>query len=205
MSVVGQRMVNELCGIPCIKWEDEPPAKKAICTSRSFGHLVTNKDHLKEAISNYANNVALKLRSQHSCAKQMHVFLQTNPFRTEDKQYFRSVDIELPVATNSSNEIIQYAMKGLDIIYSTGYKFLKAGVIVMEIIPEDQIQKGLFDTVDRERNKIVMNTMDKVNKVFGRDVVRFAVQGYEKKWKLKAAYISRRYTTNIYELLTIKI
>ena len=205
MSVVGQRMINELRGIPSIKWEDEPPAKKAICTSRSFGYLVTSKEQLKEAISNYANNVALKLRKQNSCTKQMHVFIQTNPFRNEDKQYFRSVDMELPVATSSSNEIIQHALKALDVIYAPGYKYLKAGVIVQEIVPENEIQQGLFDTVDRERNKTIMGAVDKVNKTFGRDLVRFAVQGYEKKWRLKAAHISKRCTTNINELLTIKI
>ncbi|MEO5998862.1 MAG: Y-family DNA polymerase [Chitinophagaceae bacterium] len=205
MSVVGQRMINELRGTPCIKWEDEPPPKKGICTSRSFGKLVTSKQHLQEAISNYASTVSLKLRKQHCCAKQMHVFIQTNPFKTDEKQYFRSVDMQLPVATNSANELIQHALRGLDIIFLPGFKYLKAGVIVNDIIPEDQLQIGMFDTVDRDRNKIVMTTLDSVNKSFGRDLLRFAIQGYEKKWKLKASYLSQRYTTNVNELLSIKI
>lgn len=204
MSVVGQRMVNELRGIPCIKWEDAPPAKKAICNARSFGHLVTNKEHVKEAVSSYASNVALKLRNQKSCAKVIHVFIQTNAFRSEDKQYFRSINMQLPVATNATNEIINFAIKALDIIYSPGYKFLKAGVIVMDIVPEDQIQHGMFDTVDRARNNTLMAAMDKINRALGKDLVRFAIQGYDKKWKLRAEQLSKRYTTNWNELLTIK-
>ncbi len=205
MTVVGQRMINELRGIACIKWEEEPSAKKAICNARSFGHLVTNKEHVKEAVSSYASNVALKLRNQKSCARVIHVFIQTNAFRSEDKQYFRSVNMQLPVATNATNEIILYALKALDIIYSPGYRFLKAGVIVMDIVPEDQIQHGIFDTVDRARDNKLMTAMDKINRALGKDLVRFAVQGYDKKWKLRAAHLSDRYTTNINELLTIKI
>lgn len=205
LSIVGQRMVNELRGIPCIQWEDEIPAKKAICNSRSFGHLVTCKIQMQEAISNYAANVALKLRNQKSCARQLHLFIQTNAFRTEDKQYFRSIDMELPVATNSSNELIEYALKALDVIYKPGFKYLKAGVIVQELVPETQIQNGMFDIVDRDRNKIIMTALDKVNKSIGKEIVRFARQGFDKKWKLRAAYLSQRYTTNVNELLTIKI
>ncbi|MEJ7766739.1 MAG: DUF4113 domain-containing protein, partial [Chitinophagaceae bacterium] len=180
------------------------PAKKGICTARSFGMLVTSKDHLQEAVSNYASNVARKLRAQKGCAKQINVFIQTNPFRTGDKQYFRSIDIKLPVASNSTHEMIRHALNAVDIIYVAGFRYVKAGVIATEIVPEQQVQKGLFDTVDRTRDKTIMNTMDQVNKSFGKDLVRFAVQGYEKKWKLKAAHLSKRYTTNINELLTIK-
>jgi DNA polymerase V len=205
MSVVGQRMVNELRGIPCIKWEDEVPAKKAICNARSFGTLVTDKTQMQEAISNYAANVALKLRNQKSCARQLHLFIQTNAFRTADKQYFRSIDMELPVPTNSSNELIQHALKALDVIYKPGFKYLKAGVIVQQLVPETHIQKGMFDTIDRRRNTVLMTALDKVNKSFGKDLVRFARQGFDKKWKLRAAHLSQRYTTNINELLTIKI
>jgi len=205
MSVVGQRMLNELCGIPSIKWEDQPPPKKGMCTSRSFAYLVTSKSELQEAVSTYAANVALKLRREHSCAGHMQVFLQTSPFNNEKELYIKSVDLDLPVPTNISAEIIHYALKGLDIIYKTGFKFLKAGVIVIEIIPEDQVQHGLFDTVNREKNNRLMAALDNVNKTLGKDMVRFAVQGYEKKWKLKAAYLSKRYTTNYKELLTIKI
>ena len=36
LSVVGLRLVHELRGRPCLPWEDTPPARKNICTSRSF-------------------------------------------------------------------------------------------------------------------------------------------------------------------------
>jgi len=205
LSVVGQRMVTELRGVPAIKWEETPPPKKAICTSRSFGYLVEDKMQLQEAVANYAANVALKLRKQHSCATQLQVFIQTNPFRTEDKQYYRSVDLELPLATNCSRKLIKYALKCLDIVYTSGYKFLKAGVTATGIVPESTIQYSLFDVQDPPENKQLMGAIDSINRSFGRDLVRFAVQGYEKKWRLRADHLSQRYTTNWDELLLIKI
>ncbi len=205
MSVVGQRLVNELRGVSSIAWEPDIAAKKEICISRSFGKMVTDKNELQEAVANYAGTVAQKLRKQDGCARKLHVFIETNSFRTDLQQYFRSIDRPLPVATNSSNELIGYALKSLDIIFSNGFEFLKAGVIAKDIVPANTIQQGMFDTNDRPRNEQLMATLDKVNKTFGRDLVRFAVQGYEKKWKLRCAHVSQRYTTNLNELLTIKI
>ncbi len=205
MSVVGHRIVNELRGIPSIRWENEPGAKKGICTSRSFGELVTRKDYLNEAVSNFASNVALKLRKQNSCAGKVNVFIQTHPFRIEDPQYSRSIDIRLEIATSSTAALIRHALHGLDLIYAPGYKFLKAGVIATEIVPDSQVQNGMFEGEDRSRSKQLMSALDNVNKSMGKDIVRFAVQGYEKKWKLKAAHLSKKYTTHIDEVLVIKI
>jgi DNA polymerase V len=166
---------------------------------------LTDKHDIKEAVSNYASNVALKLRNENRCAKELHVFIQTNPFKNEDRQYFRSVNMEMPVATQAANELIKYALKAVDMIYSAGYKYLKVGVIALNLVPETEIQSGLFDKEKRATNTVVMKTIDKTNKLFGKDMIRFACQGYEKDWKLRAAYLSARYTTNVNELLTIKI
>jgi DNA polymerase V len=204
-SVTGERLLSELKGVPSIRWEDAPPAKKEICTSRSFGKTLSDKKDIEEAIANHASNVSLKLRKQCSCARVLKVFIQTNPFRVEEKQYFRSVQLELPVASNMANELISYALKGLNIIFSKGYNYLKAGVTVSEIVPESAVQRGLFEHGKRAANERLMKTLDAANKTFGKDMLRFASQGYEKKWKLKACHLSPRYTTNVEELLTIRI
>jgi DNA polymerase V len=75
----------------------------------------------------------------------------------------------------------------------------------VDVVPDTEIQAGLFDRVNRSTNDAIMKTMDKANKAFGKDMIRFACQGYEKKWKLRAAHVSPSYTTNINQLLTIQI
>jgi DNA polymerase V len=81
-----------------IQWEDSPPAKKNICTSRSFGKLLTDKSLIAQATANYAAKCAAKLRKQGTCACLLHVFIHTNIHKVDDPQYFRSINIELPVA-----------------------------------------------------------------------------------------------------------
>jgi DNA polymerase V len=205
MTVVGQRLWNELRGIPSIEWEYEPPAKKNICTSRSFGKLTGDKTILIEAASNYAAACAVKLRNQQSCAKAMSVFINTNQHKTEQPQYSASIGLEFERPTNLTGEIIQYALKGLDIIYKEGYLFKKVGIIMLGLIPESQSQGSLFDKRDRTKNRELLKTVDKLNRMMGKDSVRMAVQGYQRRYKLRADYLSNKYTTNINEILKVKI
>jgi DNA polymerase V len=204
MTVVGERLFSELMGIPCIEWEDVPQPKQGICVARSFGQLLSSKQEIKEAAANYANSCAVKLRKQKSCATSIHVLLHTNEHRTQDNQYYRSITLQLSVPTNSSQEIIKYALKAIDMIYKPGYNFKKAGVMVLDLVPESQVQGSLFDNQNRSRDKKLMKALDSVNVSFGKDLVRFAVQGYGRKWKLRQERLSPCYTTNLNQVMQIK-
>ncbi|WP_153797530.1 Y-family DNA polymerase [Foetidibacter luteolus] len=205
MSVVGHRLIKELKGIPAIEWEFEPKKKKNICTSRSFGSLTQSKDVMIEAVSNYAALCAGKLRKEKSCARELIVFVKTNQFRTQDKQYEHAIRMQMEVATNNTVELIKYALKGLDIVFKDGYNYQKCGVIVNDLVPETEIQFGMFDQVDRKKNNTVMHALDKVNQAFGKDIVRFAVQRFDKRYRLNARFLSKKYTTDINEVLHVKI
>lgn len=204
MKVVGQRTHNELKGIPCVELEELPPTKKNICIARGFGKLLTEKKDVEEALSNYVSMIAHKLRKAKLCTSFIHVFVHTNVFRKQDYQYSQGINIQLPVATSSSIELIHYAIKGLNKIFKAGYNYNKCGCIANDLIPENQIQYSMYDNVDRDRDKLLMNTLDSVNGRFGKDSVRLAVQGYEKKWKLRQEKLSPCYTTRIEDILKIK-
>jgi DNA polymerase V len=203
LSVVGQRLLNEIRGIPAIDWEFETPVKKNICTSRSFGYLLSDPAIIKEAISNHAATCAAKLRQQKSCCSTIHIFIQTNLHKIDHPQYSRSVIVELDTASNDTTVIIKAATRGLDMIFREGYRYMKCGVTVCDLVPEENIQQSMFDTADQARSKLVMNALDTINKSLGKEIVRFAVQGYEKKYRLKAAHLSKKYTTNIDQLLKV--
>ncbi|HEY0355898.1 MAG TPA: DUF4113 domain-containing protein, partial [Flavisolibacter sp.] len=200
MSVVGQRLLNELKGIPCIGWEEAPPARKNICTSRSFGQLVTNKNEMRQAVAKFTSACAAKLRQEKTCARKINVFIQTNPHRPTDKQSFQSINISLEVPTNLTTELIRHAMSALDRIFLPGYQYQKCGVVVMDLVPEKLIQASIFDSVPREKEKKLMSSLDEVNRHFSKDMVRFATQDYEHKWKLKQDHLSSHYTTRFNEL-----
>jgi len=204
MSLVGLRLLHELNGIPAIAWEFQPPAKKNITHSRSFGYLLRRKEEIAEAICNYTANCALKLREQRTHCREISVFIQTNPHRTERPQYMRSITIELHRASSNTTELIRYALKGLDLIFKDGFEYMKAGVTVSELVAEDVLQQTMFAETDHGKNKTVMQAMDSVNKLMGKETVRMAVQGFSKRYRLRADHLSRKYTTNIQDVLKVK-
>jgi DNA polymerase V len=53
-SVMLERTVRKLQGIPCIALEEAPPDKKTIMASCSFGKLVTERREMEEAVASYA-------------------------------------------------------------------------------------------------------------------------------------------------------
>lgn len=201
MTVVGERTWKELRGISCIDMESAPPAKKQICTSRSFGKMVEDIDTMSEAIATHASTCAKKLRQQKSYAVSLMVFIHTNNFREDLPQYWRNTVIHLPVPTYDTQEIVHYALAGLNAIYMKGYQYKKAGVIITEIV-SGGIQQNLFDNVDRDKRERLMQALDKINGDC-HSYVKLAVQGNGRDWKLKQEQLSRRYTTDMKEILKI--
>lgn len=201
MTVVGERTWKELQGISCIDMETAPPAKKQICTSRSFGKMLTDIDTISEAIASHASTCAKKLRNQQSYATSLMVFIHTNNFREDLPQYWRNIVMHLPVPTNDTQEIVHYALTGLKSVFLNGYQYKKAGVIITEITEGAQL--GLFDHVDREKRERLMQTIDKINGEHGNNI-KLAVQGTGRGWKLKQEQLSGHYTTNLNQIINIK-
>lgn len=205
MSVVGLRMVHELRGIPSIEMQEQPPPKKGICIARSFGKTLTEKHDIQEALASYIAICGERLRRQKSCVGLLTLFLHTNNFRTQDKQYYRSINIQMPTATNSTKEMIHYAMMGLDKIFKPGFNFKKVGVLAQDLVPEDQVQQNLFSEADLARDARLMKALDSINQHFSnKQTVRFAIQGNGRKWKLKQEKLSACFTTRVHETLIAK-
>jgi len=112
--------------------------------------------------------------------------------------------MQLSVSSNDSTEFIDYALRGLQSIFKEGYQYKKAGVIVSEISPERPLQADMFDTRDRIKYNKVMGVMDKLNASYGRQKVKIAAQGFDRKWKLKNEKLSPCYTTNLKDILVVK-
>ncbi|MDL2322724.1 Y-family DNA polymerase [Bacteroidales bacterium OttesenSCG-928-A17] len=197
MTIVGERTWRELHGEPCIKMETIQPDKQSIMVSRSFGKMIEDFSTIQEAATNYACMAAAKLRKQKSCAKSLLVFLDTNPFREDLPQYSQHIIINLPVATNSSMEIVGYVTEGLSKIFRPGFKYKKAGVMLMDICSQDAVQGSIWDTIDREKHKRLMEVLDRTNDKYGRNTLKLAVLGDGEQWKIKQERLSPCYTTRI--------
>ena len=205
LSVVGLRLVNELRGMPCIELDEVPADKKNICVSRSFGHMIADVKILEESLSTHANTASEKLRKQGSNASSISVFLQTNRFRSDLPQYFNTKQIELPFATNDSANIIKAALNGLYLMFRPGYLYKKCGIYLNELTPANEVQLNLFVEEDSEKKKKLNKAVDILNTKWGRGALKYAVQGTEKKWKLKNECLSKSFTTKLAEVPMINL
>jgi len=203
MSVVGLRLKRELEGIPSIEMEETKP-KQSIATTRSFDKHYTTFDELKERIVTFAVTCAEKLRQQNSCCNAIMVFVHTNYFREDLEQYAKNSVIKLPFATNSSIEIAKFAIEALQQIFVSGYHYKKAGVMVMDIVPEMPNQLNLFIN-SNPKHKALMVAIDKINNEIGQQKVMLAAQDPARRWKMKQEKLSPRYTTKLSEIITIHV
>lgn len=203
MTVVGYRTALELRGTSCIELENIEP-KKEIIRSRSFGHDVYELEDLKEAISMHASRAAEKLREQKSIARYISVWIKTNAFK-DIPQYRNSIGTYLPEPTSYTPNLIQTALTLLENIYKKGYGYKKAGVMLADIVPDNEVQLNIFSPNRNLKNQIeLMKAFDKINTAWGRDTVKYASSGIQRRWSMKRASLSPRYTTNWDELPVVR-
>lgn len=191
-GVEGVRTVYELQGRPCYRLEQNPPSKKSLAVTRMFGRSIETFDELSEAVATYAARAAEKLRDGKLAAGVLTVFITTSRFI--EKRYFNSYSVEFPVQTHDTAEIIAEALSGLRNIYRRGYEYKKAGVLLHHLVDENKVQGNLFDTVDRDRSKRLMQTIDRINRR-GVCPVRWGAEGLTKPWHTQFKHLSPKYTT----------
>ena len=203
MTVMGLRIQRELKGESCISMDINPSPKKNICTSRSFGVKVRDFQSLKESISSHAARCAEKLRLEKGCARYVSVVIKTNPFSDSDYYCgYKSSSFDVP--TNDTLDIINAAENILRSIYKKGLEYKKSGVIVGDIIPQNQVQLNLFDMDEKRiKRKKLDSTVDIINQAMGRSTIHIGSQGIAKNWQLKREKLSPCYTTKWDDLLTI--
>lgn len=203
LSVVGVRLKQELLGISTLKLEEIQP-KKSISTTRTFDGNYTELAPIKERVASFAVSCATKLRKQGACCNSILVFIHTNGFRTELPQYSQQIVIKLPFATNSSIELVNYATQGLEKIFKQGFSYKKAGVVVMDFSDESNQQLTLFESRNVKHIPL-MKVMDALNAAYGHQKVRLAAQDMGRVWKMNQEKLSPRYTTNLAEIITVKV
>ena len=203
-SSVLERTVMELKGYPCIALEQQPKTKKQIVVSRTFSRKVNDLDSINEAVSDYASRACEKLRREEQYCKMISVFMRTNYFRKQDKQYqgFKSYKLFSP--TNDTRDILNITRYLTKEIFKADINFIKAGVMLSDFYDEGVYQGDLFRPIDQRVNsKKLMTTVDRINNS-GIGKVTFASQGIKKTWSMRRQLKSPRYLTNWEEIPVVK-
>lgn len=214
-NITTMRTWKELNGENCISIE-ELPQKKSICTSRSFADEgISDKNVMEEAVANFAVRCTEKLRRQGSVCQGITVFAWTSRFNDHMPEYTIHDSLVLPIATDAQDEIVGAALTILRARYpksvsdrpdrhDLSFRFKKAGVILWQISPSTPREQDLFDPINRERQKALMAAIDAINHKNGYGTIRQAIQGTDCRFDLKREYMSKRFTTDISDILEVK-
>lgn len=110
-----------------------------------------------------------------------------------------------PVARELLLRLRYYRDRGLDAIYKTGFKYAKAGVMLLELQPATMEQGELELEVELDVNRArLMVAMDAINQRYGRGTVHLASAGVPdvpKGWGMRQERRTPRYTTRVGELV----
>lgn len=209
LGVVGQRMVHELRGTPCLELETVRPDRKNICCSRSFGKVAQDRDTLAEAVATFVDAAANKLRRQSLAARTVTVFIQTDR-HAEVTQYNNARTATLPVASEDTRELTRVATWCLGRIYRPEHAYKKAGVLLGGLVKREARQAGLFDTRDHAKTRRLMGVMDAIRERQGPSAVRLAAASPMqlrpcRTWHLRSDNRSPRYTTRWGELPVARV
>jgi DNA polymerase V len=203
LSVVGARIVLELRGVRCLPLDANPPPRRSITCSRSFGERITELKFLREAVAVFLTRAAEKLRRHNLAAHAITVFTATNRFQPAN-YYSNAATHSSNYPTDSNHELQTWAFACLEKIFRAGFIYCKAGVILSGLVPADKLTTRMYDDERWERFRRVMRAIDEINRKFGRDTVRFAVAKPDGVWRGRAERLSPRYTTRFGEIMLVK-
>ncbi|ONG37405.1 DNA-directed DNA polymerase [Alkanindiges hydrocarboniclasticus] len=193
-SVVMERTVLELNGTCCLELEEVVPDRQQIVCSRSFGSYVTELPILQEALNFFALRAIEKLRGQQLLTNSIGVFIHTNRFNPQ-AAYHPYIIVNLTEATDDRLLIIKAASRGLSKIYKEGFKYKKAGIVLLNMVPRSKFLPSLFtDRELLEKRQNLSDVLDAINQKFGRDTVDIANCSKNKAdWQMSQANKSPNY------------
>jgi DNA polymerase V len=201
LTVVGERIIQELRGVSCLDLEEMEPQRKGMAVTRSFGHAVTEKTEMLEAVAAHATRAAEKLRARGLAAVSIIVFAHTNR-HNNDPAYYGSAVCEPYEATDDTLELLGLAVQGVNRLWRDGFRYKKCGVILPDLVRKDERQRSFFAAADADQAKRarLMETIDAINRKMGSGTIFPAAAGIERNWKIRSEMKSPCFTTRFADL-----
>ncbi len=202
-GVTLERTARELRGISCIGMNEGPPPKKAICSSKMFGEKQKLLAPIEEAMATYVTRAAEKLREQHSLCGALQVGIQTQYHNPKLPRYAASMTCVVPTPSDDTRDLVPIALRGLRQIYRPGFLYSKCSVLLLDLSQRGELTSDLFAPAPRRGSERLMSVVDQINKREGRGTVRLGRVPANPDWGMRREMLSRSYTTNWDELITV--
>ena len=157
----------ELLGTMLSPISDEIELPKSISDSKSFLEFTSDLKFLRNELSIHIHSCCKRLRKINCKCSVIGVFLKTKDFRT----YYEKKELNVPL--DFEFDISKTAFEILDKIYNSSNLYRSVGVVFEDFNKTAEEQLLLFnDNPKRERNEKLGKSLDKLEKKFGRNVVR---------------------------------
>lgn len=204
-SIVMEKTVRELNGISCIDLESDAPAKKQIISSQSYGQPIYDIENIKSSVRLYVQRAVSRLRDDMSLCKMIGVFIQTGRFDKAEK-YTPYVIMQLPEHTDDVLEITRIAMQAIDEIFKPGFKYKKAGIILMEIIQKAKFSPDLFTDYSLQIKRAKLSdALDHITHKYGKNTLSLGLCGRkDEHWQMNQERKSPNYLTEWNELFRVR-
>ena len=205
MNVVVLRTVQELAGIPCSFARLDADQKRTLAITRTFERTVQDWPALEEAVATFAARAAVKLRRHHQAAGAVLAFLKTNKHRHDHPQYGDYHIIGLPAYTAYGPHIVAAALCAARRVYRPGYRYKRAGVVLLDLKKGVAHQTSMLGAEDTARQHRVMAVMDAINARQGRGTIQLAVEGFAKTTYDQRHMTSPHYTTRWADVAGVRV
>lgn len=196
MGIVGLRTVHELRGLACHNLEDQPAPRQTTCCSRTFGEAITDKSQVHDALMSFAERAAEKVRHAGQVTGAIQIFIRTDPFDLNAAQKSASGSATFPHPTNDTRDITTAALRIFERIWRDGYRWRKAGVLLLDLASPTDRPMTLFDALERRPPPDGLTAaLDQINARHGRGAVRLGLAAADAPWRMKRENLSPSYTT----------
>jgi DNA polymerase V len=177
LTILSARTALELQGKPCYgltHTPDELAGRKAVSCSRSFGKVVTDRGEMREAVSFFVTRAAERMRKIGFAAGALSIKLNTDRFDKRREYRANKAIYRSAFPSDTDAELLRWAMDCLDRAYCPGLGYKKAGITLYDLVPFHSANARLVGEGHCQRLHHLMNTVDKMNRRWGRDTVHSA-------------------------------
>ncbi|MBO4631256.1 MAG: Y-family DNA polymerase [Lentisphaeria bacterium] len=205
-SVTLAQTVLELQGTQAFAFDDFNGPVKRIAFSRSFNQPTGSEQVIRESLLHYTAAAAEKLRKLHQSASCIYIYADyaaEYQFETLPSGYCGHLTA-FPRPLSDHLSMIRIFEPEISRIIVPGRRAVKTGVILLGLENDLEKTDDLFAEPEEKNSTALTAAMDAINRKFGRDSVFLMGEGIKREWSMKQEFLSRHFTTNWQEILTVK-
>jgi len=205
-NVTLAQTVMELQGTQAFEYDDFNGPVKRIAFSRSFNLPTESEQVIHESVLHYTALAAEKLRSLRQLASCIYLYAHyAAEYRNEilPSGYCGHLTA-FPHPLSDHLRMISIFEPDIRRIIVPGRRAVKTGVVLLGLENECDQTPDLFGEEEDKKPAALTAAMDSINRKFGRNSVFLMGEGVSREWKMRQEFLSRRFTTDWDELLTVK-